>query len=91
MSTKPYESLLLSINKDLAQGLSKRGVDVTYVGGSSSVLAVGGFSEGGRNLAVWDTLSAPSAGPIASLSHHPSMVTSLQVRILTLERHSDPS
>jgi len=60
------------------QGLSKRGVDVTYVGGSTSVLAVGGFCQAG-NVAVWDTLAPVKAGPIARLSHHASMVTALQV------------
>lgn len=79
---------LATDEKAYSQGLGKRGVDVTYVGGSSSVLAVGGFSQGGGNLAVWDTLAAPSGGPIGSLGHHSSMVTSIQV---TPKSTSDPA
>lgn len=62
----------------MKQGLSKRGVDVSFVGGSTSVLAVGGFCQQG-NVVVWDTLASTKAGPIARLTHHASMVTALQV------------
>lgn len=63
------------------QGLTKRGVDVTYVAGSTSVLAVGGFCQQG-NVVIWDTLAAATAAPIARLFHHANMVTSLQVILL---------
>ncbi len=62
------------------QVMSKRGVDIAYVGGGSSVIAAGGYSAEGGNIALWDTMAALSAGPIASLDHHSSLVTALQVR-----------
>ncbi|CAL5224911.1 g7676 [Coccomyxa viridis] len=61
------------------QVMSKRGVDIAYVGGGSSVIAAGGYSAEGGNIALWDTMAALSAGPIASLDHHSSLVTALQV------------
>ena len=70
----------------MMQCLSKRGVDVCFVGGSTSVLAVGGFCQQG-NVAVWDTLASTRSGPIARLSHHASMVTALQVSSKALSAH----
>ena len=64
---------------DGMQVMSKRGVDIAYVGGVSSVIAAGGFSAEGGNIALWDTMASLSAGPIASLDHHSSLVTALQV------------
>ncbi len=61
------------------QVLSKRGVDIAFVGGSSSVLAAGGFCPVGGNIVLWDTLAPISAGPIAYLTHHTPLVTALQV------------
>ena len=63
------------------QVMSKRGVDIAYVGGGSSVIAAGGYSAEGGNIALWDTMAALSAGPIASLDHHSSLVTALQVAL----------
>jgi hypothetical protein len=61
------------------QVLAKRGVDIAFVGGSSSVLAAGGFCATGGNIVLWDTLAPISAGPIAFLTHHTPLVTALQV------------
>lgn len=61
-----------------AQALGRRGVDVAYVGGSSSVLAVGGSCARG-NVAIWDTLAPPAGGPVAALCAHTALVTALQV------------
>ena len=60
------------------QALGRRGVDVAYVGGSSSVLAVGGSCARG-NVAIWDTLAPPAGGPVAALGTHTALVTALQV------------
>ncbi|KAK9832643.1 hypothetical protein WJX81_006635 [Elliptochloris bilobata] len=60
------------------QALGRRGVDVAYVGGSSSVLAVGGAC-GRGNVAIWDTLAPPAGGPVAALGTHTALVTALQV------------
>lgn len=62
------------------QVLAKRGVDIAFVGGSSSVLAAGGFCATGGNIVLWDTLAPISAGPIAFLTHHTPLVTALQVQ-----------
>ena len=59
--------------------LSKRGVDVAYIGGSSSVLVAGGYCTQGGNVVLWDTLAPISAGPIARLAHHAPLVTALEV------------
>ncbi len=61
------------------QVLSKRGVDIAFVGGSSSVLAAGGYCSAGGNIVLWDTLAPISGGPIAFLTHHTPLVTALQV------------
>lgn len=61
------------------QVMSKRGVDIAYVGGGSSVIAAGGYNAEGGNIALWDTMASLSAGPISSLDHHSSLVTALQV------------
>lgn len=61
------------------QVLSKRGVDIAFVGGSSSVLAAGGYCSAGGNIVLWDTLAPISGGPIAFLLHHTPLVTALQV------------
>ncbi|BDA47164.1 probable DmX-like protein 2 at C-terminar half [Coccomyxa sp. Obi] len=61
------------------QVLSKRGVDIAFVGGSSSVLAAGGYCSAGGNIVLWDTLAPISGGPIAFLTHHAPLVTVLQV------------
>ena len=42
------------------QGLSRQGLAVEFVGGSSSVLAVGGRCTGG-NIALWDTIAPTGA------------------------------
>ena len=55
-------------------------MDVAYVGGSSSVLAVGGSCARG-NVAIWDTLAPPAGGPVAALGAHTALVTALQVRL----------
>jgi hypothetical protein len=62
------------------QVLTKRGVDIAYIGGSSSVIAAGGFCPEAGNIALWDTLSPISAGAIAHLTHHAPLVTAIQVR-----------
>ena len=62
-----------------AQALSKRGVDVAYVGNTSTVLAVGGYCPRHGNLLVWDALAPASAGPAGRLPHHAALVTALQV------------
>ena len=61
------------------QVMSKRGVDIAYVGGGSSVIVAGGYSAEGGNIALWDTMAPLSGGPIAALDHHSSLVTALQV------------
>lgn len=62
----------------LAQCLSKRGVAIAYIGGSSSVLAVAGYGAAG-NAVIWDTLAPVSSGPICSFTHHSPLVTAMQV------------
>ncbi len=59
--------------------LSKRGVDIAYIGGSASVIAAGGYCALGGNIVLWDTLAPISGGPIARLAHHAPLVTALQV------------
>lgn len=61
------------------QAMSRRGVEVAYVGNSSSILAVGGLCPRWGNAALWDTLAPVSAGPVARLLHHSPLVTALQV------------
>ena len=63
----------------VSQVLSKRGVDIAFVGGSSSVLAAGGYCSAGGNIVLWDTLAPISGGPIAFFTHHTPLVTALQV------------
>jgi hypothetical protein len=62
----------------MGQCLSKRGVAIAYVGGSSSVLAVAGYGAGG-NAVIWDTLAPLSSGPVCRLTHHTPLVTAMQV------------
>ena len=62
------------------QGLSKRGMDVAFLGTGSSVLAVGGLDASGANIAIWDTQAPSYHRPVARLNHHSAAVTSLQVR-----------
>jgi hypothetical protein len=69
------------------QVMSKRGVDIAYVGGGSSVIATGGYDVEGGNIALWDTMGPLSGGPIASLEHHSSLVTALQVDTSAEGRH----
>ncbi|KAK9861889.1 hypothetical protein WJX84_003839 [Apatococcus fuscideae] len=61
------------------QGLARKGVDVVYVGGSNTVLAVGGQGTQGANIVLWDTNSHPRAPPVARITHHSSLVTALQM------------
>ena len=63
------------------QGLSKRGMDVAFLGTGSSVLAVGGLDASGANIAIWDTQAPSYHRPVARLNHHSAAVTSLQVRV----------
>lgn len=57
-----------------AQGLAKKGCDVAYVAGSSSVVAVGGAGTGG-NIAVWDSLAPAAGGCVATMTYHTATVT----------------
>ena len=57
-------------------------MDVVYVAGSNSVLAVGGQGTQGANIVLWDTNAHPRAPPVARISHHTSLVTALQVSIV---------
>jgi WD40 repeat protein len=67
------------------QALSKQGCAVDFVGGSSSVLVVGGrcmHSSGGSsgstsNLSVWDTMAPPASNCVGRLSSHQATVTSV--------------
>ena len=58
------------------QALSKQGCAVDFVGGSSSVLVVGGRSvpAGGggasSNLSVWDTMAPTAASCVGRLMNH---------------------
>ena len=61
------------------QGLARKGVDVVYIGGSNTVLAVGGQGVQGANIVLWDTNAHPRAPPVARMTHHSSLVTALQV------------
>eukprot|EP00884_Botryococcus_braunii_P004810 jgi/Botrbrau1/1432/Bobra.0063s0124.2 len=60
------------------QCLSKRGVAIAYVGGSSSVLAVAGYGAAG-NAVIWDTLAPVSSGPVCRFTQHTPLVTAMQV------------
>lgn len=52
-------------------GLGRAGRAVEYVGGSSSLVAVGGRGHAGEgNIAVWDTLAPPSAAGVGRLGQH---------------------
>ena len=61
------------------QGLARKGVDVVYIAGSNTVLAVGGQGVQGANIVLWDTNAHPRAPPVARMTHHSSLVTALQV------------
>ena len=59
------------------QALSKQGCAVDFVGGSSSVLVVGGrclasgmVGGGCSNLSVWDTMAPAASSCVGRLSHH---------------------
>lgn len=62
------------------QALGKQGCAVDFVGGSSSVLVVGGrclpgsgASPGaacGSNLSVWDTMAPAASACVGRLAHH---------------------
>ena len=58
------------------QCLSKEGRAVVYVGGGSSVVAVGGKCSLG-NIAVWDAASPPTEACVGRLKHHTATVTAL--------------
>lgn len=61
-----------------AQALSKQGCAVDFVGGSSSVLVVGGRSlptsagagGGASNLSVWDTMAPTASSCVGRLVNH---------------------
>ena len=54
-----------------AQGLAKGAHAVEYVGGSSSVVAVGGRGAPGEgHIALWDTLAPPSSAGVGRLGQH---------------------
>jgi len=61
------------------QGLSKRGMDLTYLGNGSSVLAVAGQCSQGGNIVIWDSHRPLTSGPVARLSYHMAAVTALKV------------
>lgn len=63
------------------QGVSKRGMDVTYLGSGSSVLAVAGQCNQGGNIVIWDTRRPLTSGPVARLAYHLPAVTTLKVRL----------
>ena len=59
------------------QALSKQGCAVDFVGGSSSVLVVGGrcvqssgAGSGCSNLSVWDTMAPTASSCVGRLGHH---------------------
>lgn len=58
------------------QCLTKEGRAVVYVGGGSSVVAVGGKCSLG-NIAVWDAASPPAEACVGRLKHHTATVTAL--------------
>ena len=64
---------------DAVQGLSKRGMDLTYLGNGSSVLAVAGQCSQGGNIVIWDSHRPLTSGPVARLSYHMAAVTALKV------------
>ncbi len=64
---------------DAVQGLSKRGMDLTYLGNGSSVLAVAGQCSQGGNIVIWDSHRPLTSGPVARLSYHMAGVTALKV------------
>ena len=72
----------------VVQGLSKRGMDLTYLGNGSSVLAVAGQCSQGGNIAIWDTQRPLTSGPIARLSYHLAAVTALKVTLTLTMAHS---
>lgn len=72
---------LLSSNLPSLQALSKQGCAVDFVGGSSSVLVVGGrclpstatttaSGIGSSNLSVWDTMAPTASSCVGRLSNH---------------------
>ena len=68
------------------QALSKQGCAVDFVGGSSSVLVVGGRSLPGAapggggavsNLSVWDTMAPTASSCVGRLANHQATVTAV--------------
>ena len=77
------------VSARLLQALSKRGVEVAYVGNTSTVLAVGGYCPRYGNLLIWDALAPAAGGPASRLPHHAALVTAIQVApCLVLQCHS---
>lgn len=72
----------------VVQGLSKRGMDLTYLGNGSSVLAVAGQCSQGGNIAIWDTQRPLTSGPVARLSYHLAAVTALKVHLTPTVAHN---
>ena len=52
------------------QVLQRRGCDVAFVGGSSSVIAAAGLGGRGVNVGIWDTLAPPQSACIGTLPFH---------------------
>lgn len=58
--------------------LNKEGKAVEFVGGGSTVIAVGGLCSSNDTIVLYDTLAAShTAGNVGRLAHHQSCVTSL--------------
>lgn len=52
------------------QVLQRRGCDVAFVGGSSSVIAAAGLGGRGVHVGIWDTLAPPQSACIGTLPFH---------------------
>jgi hypothetical protein len=56
----------------------REGAAVEFVGGGSSVLAVGGRSAAGDHVGLWDSAAPPDAARVGALRHHRDAVLCLR-------------
>ncbi len=56
----------------------REGAAVEFVGGGSSVLAVGGRSAAGEHVGLWDSAAPPDAARVGALRHHRDAVLCLR-------------
>jgi hypothetical protein len=65
-----HEPCLQHVIAASVQVLQRRGCDVAFVGGSSSVIAAAGLGGRGVNVGIWDTLAPPQSACSGTLPFH---------------------